>query len=47
MTCTPHIQPLQEDEDCTSDAVVAEKDGKAFREGRQAGWGGWLAGMAG
>ena len=40
MTCTPHIQPLQEDEGCTTPrnvyyAVVPEEDGQAGREGRE------------
>ena len=49
MTCAPHTQPLQEDEESRTalerhnarDTVVAEEEGKAVREGRQAGWGGW------
>ena len=48
MTCTPRIQPLQEDRDGTSardsrDAVVAEEHSKAVRKGRLVGrawWGG-------
>ena len=52
MTCTPHLQPLQEDEDALAhcnarNTVVAEEAGKAVREGKQAGWGGGPGGVAG
>ena len=55
MTCTPHTQPLQEDVIGTRtaivcrnnhDVVMAEKDSKAVREGRPAGWGGGPGGEA-
>ena len=35
------------DDHNVSDTVVAEEEGKAFREGRPAGWGGWPGGVAG
>ena len=46
MACTPHIQPLQEDEDGTSDALVATQSWLR-RRARQSGKAGRQGGVAG
>ena len=57
LTCTPHTQPLQEDEDCTSPSPTlqtqswrrrwARLSGREGRQGGVAGRVGWRAGSGG